>query len=119
MVEMRFPQLLERRAWQEARETAQELRTLDPESDLPAKMLAEISRREAVESRHSAIDSGVETVERYLDQGRLREARTALDVLGRLAPEHEARSRLEAELKVLESRAAGSHGSEDLSNEGD
>ena len=118
MVEMRFPQLLERRAWQEAREAAQELRDLDPESDLPAKMMGEISRREDADDRNSAIDAGVETVERYLDEGRLQDARTALDVLERLAPEHEARPRLEAELKVLESRAAGLR-SEDLPRQGD
>jgi serine/threonine-protein kinase len=83
-----FRQQLDARNWSAARQVAIEMGRTLPDNDRSSEMLTEISNLQARQQRHEAVEHGAKEVERLLAAGQPEQARQALDILQKMAPDH-------------------------------
>ena len=87
-IEQELPQAMERGARAAARELARELQNEDPSHPQLRGYLRQISQAEERATRDASAKEGAATIAALIEAGRLEEARLALDVLRRIAPQH-------------------------------
>ncbi|REJ74325.1 MAG: hypothetical protein DWQ36_23105 [Acidobacteria bacterium] len=87
-IEQELPQAMERGALAAARELARELQNEDPSHPQLRGYLRQISQAEERATRDASAKEGAATIAALIEAGRLEEARLALDVLRRIAPQH-------------------------------
>lgn len=85
-----YDQALTRRDWQAAREAAHQFGKRFSGDDRAARLFHQVSEMEAAERRQHSLREGISTLERFVAEGKKREAELALKLLHslRLDPQH-------------------------------